>query len=284
MDGSNLIKCFIRDHTHQAARVLENRSLDELVPFFDRIPAELAALLLNTMEPHTAGSCLERMTADRAAGALDRVPLERAALLMRRLLPETREAVLQLLPPEPNRHLGLLMRGREDTAGALMEPRIFTLPTEVSAGEALSRVRSNPERASHYLYVLERDQTLAGVLTLRELLAAGEDSEIASLMQRDVVCLRMGDSLASVLVHPAWLEFHTLPVIDENNQFTGALRHKTLRQLANRVQGPVRLDHAGLALGELFRIGLSGLVNSALAVEDTPRIESLPQVQRPLPP
>ena len=284
MDGSNLIHSFIRNHAHQAARVLENRSLDELVPFFDGIPSELAASLFNTMEAHTAASCLERMIPDRAADALARVPLERGALLMRRLLPETREAVLERLPAEPNRHLGLLLQVREDTAGALMEPRIFTLPAEVSAAEALSRVRSNPERASHYLYVLERDQTLAGVLTLRELLAAGEDAEVASLMQRDIVCLRMGDSLASVLVHPAWLEFHTLPVLDENNLFTGALRHKTLRQLAERVQGPARSDHAGLALGELFRIGLSGLVNSALAVEDPPRIENLPQLRRPLTP
>ncbi len=284
MDGSNLIHSFIRDHTHQAARVLENRSLDELVPFFEHIPPELAASLFNTMEAHTAGGCLERMEADRAAGALARVPLERTALLLRRLLPDTREAVLRRLPPEPGRYLRLLLHGREDTAGALMEPRVFTLPPEISVAEALARVRSNPERASHYLYVLERDQTLAGVLTLRELLAAAEGAEVASLMQRDVVCLRMGDSLASVLVHPAWLEFHTLPVLDEKDLFTGALRHKTLRQLTERVQGPVRLGHAGVALGELFRIGLSGLVNSALGMDDRPRVENVSQIRRPLSP
>ena len=128
-------------------------------------------------------------------------------------------------------------------------------------------MRSNPERASHFLYVLERDQTLAGVLTLRELLAAGEDAGVAGLMQRDVVCLRMGDSLASVLAHPAWKEFHTLPVIDDKGRFAGALRHKTLRQLADPGQRPAPIDQAGTALGELYRIGLSALVNSAIATE-----------------
>lgn len=267
MDGSTLIHRFVRGHVHQAARVLENRSLDELVPFFDRIPAELAASLFSSMEASTAAGCLERIDPDRAAGALALAPLERAALLLRRLLPGTREAVLQRLPPEPQGHLRLLLRCREDTAGALMEPRIYTLPAEVSAGEALARVRSNPERASHFLYVLERDQTLAGVLTLRELLAAGEDAEVAALMQRDVVCLRMGDSLASVLVHPAWKEFHTLPVIDDKGLFAGALRHKTLRQLADLGQRPAPIDQAGTALGELYRIGLSALVNSAIGPE-----------------
>ena len=128
-------------------------------------------------------------------------------------------------------------------------------------------MRSNPERSSHFLYVLERDQTLAGVLTLRELLAAGEDAEVAALMQRDVVCLRMADSLASVLVHPAWLEFHTLPVLDGKDRFAGVLRHKTLRQLADLGQRPAPIDQAGAALGELYRIGLSALVNSAIGSE-----------------
>ncbi len=267
MDGSTLIHRFVRGHVHQAARVLENRSLDELVAFFENIPAELAASLLNTMEASTAAGCLERMDPSRAAGALAEAPMERAALLLRRLLPGTRDAVLQRLAPEPQGHLRLLLRCREDTAGALMEPRIYTLPAEVSAGEALARVRSNPERASHFLYVLERDQTLAGVLTLRELLTAGEDAGVAALMQRDVVCLRMADSLASVLVHPAWKEFHTLPVIDDKGRFAGALRHRTLRQLADPGQRPAPIDQAGTALGELYRIGLSALVNSAIGSE-----------------
>ena len=267
MDGSILIDRFVRGHVHQAARVLENRPLDELAPFFDRIPAELAASLLCTLEASTAAGCLERMNEEGMAGALALVPLEQAALLLRRLRPGTREAALKRLPPEPQGHLRLLLRCREDSAGALMEPRIFTLPPEVSAAEAVSRVRADPGRASHYLYVLKRDQTLAGVLTLRELLAAAEGAEVASLMQRDVVCLRMADSLASVLVHPAWLEFHSLPVLDGKDRFAGALRHKTLRQLSGGGQRPVRIEQAGTALGELYRIGLSALVNSAIGSE-----------------
>ncbi len=67
-------------------------------------------------------------------------------------------------------------------------------------------------------------------------------------MHRDVVCLRMGDSLASVLVHPAWLEFHTLPVLDEKDLFAGPLRYKTLRRLANQVDSrpPPRSSRYGL--------------------------------------
>ncbi len=269
-NASNLIQCFIRSHASEAARVLENCSTDELVPFFARTPPELAAALFNTMETSTSVACLERMAAAQAAAALAQVPLERAAMLVRRLQPEAREAVLPLLPPDFNKHLELLLRYPEETAGALMEPRVFTLPPEISVKEALARVQANPDYALYYLYVVERDQTLAGVLNLRELLAGGEGASVAALMHRDVVCLRMGDSLASVLAHPAWLEFYTLPVLDEQALFAGALRHRTLRQLASRADLMAHPGQAGTALGELYRIGLSALVKSTLGVDRLP--------------
>ena len=266
--ASNLIHHFIRAHAAEAARVLENCSLDELVPFFSQTPPEQAAAVFNTMESSTAVACLERLPATEAAGALGGLPADRAAHLVRRLKSKTRAAILEKLPADFTRHLDRLLRYREETAGALMESMVFTVPPEISAGEALARLQANSARVLYYVYVVERDQTLAGVLSLRELLAADEGKSAAALMHGDVMFLRTDDSLASVLVHPSWMDFHTLPVLEEQNLFAGALRHKTLRQLAggtDRLQQP---GQAGTALGELYRIGLSALAKSALGAAD----------------
>ena len=262
----DLVHSFIRDHAAEAARVLESHPLHELVDLFSGMPPDLSAALYETMEASTAAACLERAEASRAGKALELLALERAAPLLRRVRPEAREAILELLPPGPRQHLELLLSSREDTAGALMDPRMLTLPAEVTAGEALDRVRASPEQATSYSFVVERDETLAGVLSLRELLAADSETPVSTLMRRDVVCLRMGDSLASVRVHPGWLEYHILPVLDGQGRFAGALRHRTLRrQTGGQDQG--RPDRAGAALGELYRIGLSALVKGALEME-----------------
>ena len=262
----DLTHSFIRDHAAEAARVLENHPLDELVDLLSGMPPDLSAALYEAMEASTAAACLERVEATRAGAALELLALERAAPLLRRVGPEAREAILRLLPPEPGQHLELLLSSREGTAGALMDPRMLTLPAEVTAGEALDRVRANPEQATSYSFVVERDETLAGVLSLRELLAADSERPVSTLMRRDVVCLRMDDSLASVRVHPGWMEFHILPVLDGRGRFAGALRHRTLRRETG-VQDQGRPDQAGTALGELYRIGLSALVNGALEME-----------------
>ena len=282
-DSRDLIHSFLRGHAAEAARVLENHPLDELVALFSGLPPDLSAALYEAMEASAAAACLERVEASRAGQALELLALERSAPLLRRLQPEACEAILGLLPPEPGRHLRLLLGCREDTAGALMDPRMLTLPPEVTAGEALGRVRRRPDQATSYSFVVERDETLAGVLSLRELLGADSEAPVSALMRRDVVCLRMDDSLASVRNHPGWLEFHILPVLDGQGRFAGALRHRTLRRAAGG-EDPGGPGQAGSALGELYRIGLSSLVKGALDVEgqDPPQKEtSNPGEQRP---
>lgn len=267
--ASTLLHHFIRAHAAEAARELENCSLDELVPFFSQIPTELTASLLNTMESSTAGACLERMQAGEAAGALGGLAADRAAHLVRGLTPETRTAILEALPDEFARHMKRLLRYREETAGALMDSLVFTVPPEISAGEALSRLRASKARVPGYVYVVDRARTLTGVLSLGELLGADEGISVASIMCREVMFLRTDDSVDSVLAHPSWTDFHTLPVRDEQGLFAGALRHKSLCQLAGHTERLLHPGQAGAALGELYRIGLAALARSALGAENT---------------
>ncbi len=266
--ASNVIDHFIRAHAPEAARVLENCSLDDLAAFFEGTPPDLATSLFNTMESSIAVACLERMPAAEAGIAVGGLPADRAAHLVRRMKTETKAAILEALPADFTRHLNRLLRYREETAGALMESMVFTVPPEVSAGEALDRLQTSPARVLYYLYAVDRDQTLAGVISLKDLLGADEGSSVASIMRREVMFLRTEDSVASVLVHPSWMEYHTLPVLDEQGLFAGALRHKTLCQLAGHTDRLLRPGQAGTALGELYRIGLSALAKSALGAED----------------
>ena len=266
--ASNVIDHFIRAHAAEAARVLENCSLDDLAAFFEGIPPDLAISLFNTMESSIAVACLERMPAAEAGSAVGGLPADRAAHLVRRMKPETTAAILDALPDDFTTHLNRLLRYREETAGALMESLVFTVPPEVSAGETLDRLRTSRSRVLYYLYAVDRDRILAGVISLSELLGADEGSSVASIMRRKVMFLRTEDSLASVLVHPSWMDYHALPVLDEQGLFAGVLRHKTVRQQAGNTDQLLRPGQAGTALGELYRIGLSAMAKSALGAED----------------
>ena len=277
---------FIRTHAAEAARVLEGCPQDELAAFLAAVPADLGAMLLDTMEVSSAARGLDHIAPERAAALIASVPQPRAVALMRGMAEGARGRALRALPSDSRDHLERVLSLRAYTVGAYMDPRVLTLPPETTVAGAIALVRGAPEHAAHILYVVDRLHRLAGVVSLKGLLAGEADEPVASLMVRRVVSLRVRDSLASVQVDPSWLKYRMLPVLDEHGMFAGVLRHYTLREVQdreNRSGNPS--TRASAALGDLYRIGLAAMFSSAIdgaepsdAVRAAPRaaVRSLP--------
>ena len=254
---------FVLEHPAEAVRVLETLPLDELVAFLAAAPVPVATELFKVVDAVVGARCLERLEVSPSASALALLSLDKAAALLRRLDEDKRGVLIQALPPESAEPLTLLLRYGEQTAGALMNPRALSLPADIAVEEALQRIRSLSEHAAYYLYVVDRDHVLAGVLNMRELMALNANALIASVMHKNPIRLRAAASLESVFAHPGWQDFHTLPVVDEEGHFVGALRNKTLRQIARQFKDQSGPDQTGVALGELYRIGIAGLLGGA---------------------
>jgi len=255
---------FIRTHSVEASRVLERQPNDELSAFLARLPSDIAAVLLESMDVSTAARSLESMEPARAAAALSLVPTSRVLILVRATGEEARRFLLDEFPPDRKEHMERLLAFPEHTVGALMNPRMLTVVPELAVAEAITQVRADPARASRYLYVVDRPGTLRGVISLKQLLAGRDDAPVAEVMTRNVVFLRTGDSLASVAVHPAWLAYRMLPVLDDAGLFAGVLLRAPRSEAdATGLRGNPS-DQAAFALGELYGIGLSALMNGAV--------------------
>ena len=259
-----LIGRFIHAHPAEACRVLERRPRDESVSFVAGLPADLAGVLLGSMEAGTAALSLDAMEPPRAAAALSLVPEARSVALARALSTDVRGSVVGLLPRDRKRHVERLLSFPEDTVGSLMDPRAPALLPDTPAAEAIAHVRADASRLSRYLYVVDRPGNLTGVVSIKDLLAGDDDAPVEKLMARNVVFLRTGDSLWSAAVHPAWAEYRMLPVVDEQGLFAGVL-HRSAGSAGDASARPGSpTDQAALALGELYGIGLSALVNGAI--------------------
>jgi magnesium transporter len=144
-----------------------------------------------------------------------------------------------------------------------MDPEVLALPADVSAGEALDRIRAVPEHARYNVYVVDRDQRLVGVVNLRELLLARPPDRLDDLMVRKPLHLPAMASRADVLAHPGWKEVHALPVVDEQGAYLGAIRYRTLRRLEEELlQRPGEDGDATAALGQLFATAATGLLEA----------------------
>ena len=195
----------------EAADVLEALDDEIAADALAELSDEHQAAVVNAMEPEEAADVLERMAPDEAADILGDVHEERAGELMRLMEPHTAQEVRSLLIYE------------DDTAGGLMNSRLFAVAEMETAGRVLEDLRrtSPPEDEIYYLYVVDSGGRLWGVLSLRDLVVAEPDTLIADCARQDVAFVRLDDSkeeVARKLIHYNLL---AIPVVDEHSHLKG---------------------------------------------------------------
>lgn len=263
---------FADAHPAEAAGVLE------------KLPAEKAAPLLLSLQPEAMERLLEQLPADFAAECL--LTLERPAAcrllvsldlelqmrLLRRLDARQRDDLLGDFKPELAATLRRMLRYPDDTAGALMEAPLASVPDDISVREALKRVRRVRRGLKFYVYVVNSQEQLTGVVTLHELLNASAARRVSDIMVRKVVSLPAGETMSVVAESPYWRKYNALPVTDQDGVLVGVIRQRNLRRFLDSRQilnGPGSGVGVILSVGELFSVTagqlLSTLVSAAMS-------------------
>jgi len=265
-----LLRAFAQDHPVEAASLLGEQTDDEAGVVLAMLPDEAATGLLGRAGTSIGAGALSRLPANRAAALLARLPLERAAALLRSLEPEVREGLLAVLPGAER--LRALIAYQPGTAGALMDPSVLALPATLGLDAARRRLGESSAHVALELYVVDGEHRLAGVADLREVLDPERTGDMAS-MARSLEPLREGADLQSLGAHPGWLQHDTLPVVDGRGTYLGAVRSERLRQVVHEAatRRIRRGTDATLALGELFWLGLTGLLSSLSRSPKEPR-------------
>ncbi len=274
MDSDLLVSCrFIEAHPVDAARVLERLPIEDAASFLQQVAAPLAATAMVPMDAVTSAQCIARMAPKKAASIVAALPLDVASLFLRSSGETVRQAILDAMPSGAAQPVRSLLGFPQGTAGALMDPRVFTLFQDDLGRDALKELRKRPEHLIYYVYVLDREHVYRGYTTLRELLLADPGSSIASVTHTDMGHLAPRLQRAAILRHPDWQRFHALPVLGEKGVFLGALGYQTLRRLEQEETRGVRTEsaqEAGTALAELYRIGIAGLLKWVASTTDVP--------------
>lgn len=265
---------FVEMHPADAARVLDHLSIDDVTAFFALVPARLSAPLLRHMLPTTAARCLEQLDEGTASGLLRDLDAQTGTAILRYLSDSRRQDLLAQLPTPTAVAFRLLLAYPEDAVGAWVRPQGLTLPMDLSAHDALERVRQTDHVAGSYLYVVDTDQHLQGVVAITDLLRVGRGVKLNQIMHPAADRISARASLRAARTHAGWQSFSSLPVVERQDRFIGTLDFATLCHVLDRhapstaTQAPDRgteiLAHAYWAL-------FSGLIQSLISLIPTGR-------------
>ncbi len=176
------------------------------------------------------------LTADDQAAILQLLPNAKAAVWMRFLAPDDAADVLQEAAPDQRqrleamldaptrREVQALLAYAEDDAGGLMSPRYVRLRPDMSVDAAIrylrQQIRNNPETL-YYVYVLDAEQRLQGVISFRDLFAAPADALVADVMRRDPITVREETDQEEVARVIETNDLLAVPVVDDAGRVKG---------------------------------------------------------------
>ncbi len=171
--------------------------------------------LFESADRHRLGELLEAMAADNRDD------------LLRELDPGFVEEILPLVAKAERHDIRMLLSCPDGSAGALMTTEYASLPADITAGEAITRLRSQaPDSESiYYIYVLDGERHLVGFVSLRDLILARPTSLVSDLMETDVIRVRVDESSEQVVHKLARFDFLAIPVVDDENRLVGIVTH-----------------------------------------------------------
>jgi magnesium transporter len=147
--------------------------------------------------------------------------------LLRRLEPHVADPLLRLVDEADRRDIATLVKYPENTAGALMTTDYAWLPANLTVEVALERLRLQaPDRETiYYVYVVNEQRRLLGVVSLRELILAPRRALVSDLMDSQPVTVRVTDdreAVAQVLTH---YDLLAVPVVDAEDRLVGIITY-----------------------------------------------------------
>jgi magnesium transporter len=164
---------------------------------------------------------------ERMSRLIEAMAHDERVVLLKRLDPEVVESLLPLVAKADRQDIRTLLSYPEHSAGSVMTTEYATLTTDLTVSEAISRLRLQATSAEtiYYVYVVDSERHLVGMVSLHELILARPTARIESIMQREVISVPVDADQEDVAQTMARYDFLALPVVDGENRIVGIVTH-----------------------------------------------------------
>ena len=221
-------------HPADLADHLENLSLEKQVCALRHMPTEDAAEALAELEGSVAVDVLENLDADVAAQIIAEMEPDDAADVLDELDEEHRDVLLGKLTREDSEELRNLLNFDPDSAAGVMNTELILLEENMTADEAITHIRSEMEdkESPYYACVVDRNDKLVGVLSLRDLMLARPGTIVGDAVAGQSVVSVPYDmdkgEVANLLSHYNYL---AMPVVDYEGHIMGVVTYDDIMDI-----------------------------------------------------
>jgi len=184
----------MKELSEKIIRLLEEKKVQEVKEIIDDLyPTEFAELtdylieifklikddekiaeLLSELNSELQANIMDALGKEKASDILEEMDTDEAADFLGEITPEESRELLDLMPKEEAEDIEELLKYKENTAGSIMNNEFVALPEDLTAEEAINKIRElSPEAETiYYVYIVDKRKKLIGVISLRDLIMA----------------------------------------------------------------------------------------------------------------
>ncbi len=205
-----------------AERYLQFQQLERQAEVLEFLPLAMQIQLAYQFPPDQLASLMDAMHSDDFIDLYKQMPYEIQQQLLGKLSTQSLQ-VLRELHAYP-----------EETAGALMSSDFITLAPELNMRQAIEVLRdiAGNHDTLYLIYIVDAQQHLLGVISLRQIIQAAPDATIAEVMTTDVVYATVDEDQEQVARTLAYYDFIALPVVDATQKLVGIITYDDAMDIA----------------------------------------------------
>ena len=198
---------------------------DKQIPIMFRLlPKEMAAETFVEMEPDAQELLIRGFSDNELKEVLDELYVDDAADLVEEMPANVVKRILKAADPEMRSSINQILRYPEYSAGSIMTTEYVSLRPHMTVEEAILRIRRQgvDKETIYTCYVLAKDRTLIGLVTVKDLLLAEDDEmKISDLMITNLISVTTQTDQEEVARMFSKYNFLALPVVDGENRMVG---------------------------------------------------------------
>lgn len=224
-------------HPADIAEIISQVSRDEGTNLFKDLDIETAAEALYELKPDLQAEIINAMDAEKAADIIEEMPPDEAADILSDLPTEKAKEILEHIKREEAEDIQELLGHEEDSAGGLMTTEFIAYSPNTTVKEAIEYFRKDAEEIEtvYYIYVIDEQEKLVGVTSMRELLLAEPTSSLAEIMETKLKTVTPDEDEMVVAEIFSKYNLVAIPVVDTEGILLGIV---TIDDIIDRILPP----------------------------------------------
>nr|WP_319377489.1 CBS domain-containing protein [uncultured Methanoregula sp.] len=222
-------------HPVDLADILEELDHDQRVMVFSSLDQEQASDTLEEIEPQVQRDIISSLTTEQVVRLLNDMTPGQAADILSVLPSSEAQEILEALSKDTARKIQAIIGKQEEKVIHYTTQKILKFPPETTAGYIENDYprHARGKDVIMYIYVTGTDDTLLGVIDLKDLLQADDQALLRDIMLENVISLSTESTLKEASQLFARYDFRALPVVDDKNRLTGVIPYRDVMNLTH---------------------------------------------------